>query len=239
MKKIKILISLMLLIFTGIGVAIGYFLTDMMCEEYSGIATVIERRSASEVIVELNEEPDINIKNELTINSNIFAVNDNIKIDYCKTGSKYTISKVEAFTESAQEKAYIASRISNDPTMIKYKVLVSGKMHSEISGFSEILAMPTKLSNQEFKLISEEEYYDIKFYNTDYAPLIIPEGVEATLTLLENFNVISVENITSSTRTELPFTFTKRSVSFTGIGNGIYSVNLSFKNGDVINYFFK
>ena len=60
----------------------------------------------------------------------------------------------------------------------------------------------------------------------------------ATLYLLEDFNVVSLENIDEDIRTELTYTSTNNTVSFKGVGKGLYSLKLSFKNEDIINFIF-
>lgn len=76
MKIVKILIAFIIIIGTGIGVAIGFLLNKEEVPTFTATATVIERRSAKEVVVRLNEEPEEKINDELIVYSNIFSVND-------------------------------------------------------------------------------------------------------------------------------------------------------------------
>lgn len=238
MKKTKVFISIILLFFTGIGVSIGYILSSITYEEITVLATVIERRTASEVVVKLNEE-NKDVKNELIVYSNIFTEGDEINIHYSKLGSQYIVTKVAPATESNSSKTHISSRISKDPTILKYLNKVSGTTTNELfSTITPIIAMPTKLKGQVFNLLSEEEYFQSYFYNMDIAFIPISENDTATISLLEDFNVISVENIYKDIRTELIYTYTTNTVSFKGMGKGLYSVKLSFKNGDIINFIF-
>lgn len=235
--KIKILISFLIILFTGVGVAISFLLNSEINIIYSGTATVIERRSASEVIVRLNEEPEVKIQNELIVYSNIFAIKDQVEIEYSKKGQNYIITKVSAQAELDSKKTYIASKISADPTVIKYLSLISGKSSAE-KVFSEIIAMPSELSGQKFNLINETEFYNIRFYKTDTDFIHILKDEKVIISLLEDFKVVSIENITNEKRINLPYTFTNRTVTFIGLGEGMYSLKLSFKNENIINYIF-
>ena len=238
MKKTKVFISLMLIFFTGIGIVIGYLLTSEMNETYMGIATVIERRSASEVVVKLNTEPEEKIENELIVYSNIFTINDQLKIEYYKNGRNYVVTKVESIIETDNQKADLATKIMNDPTIIKYLNLVSIKSTSEKNYSTDIIGMPTKLSNQELILISEEEYFRYYYSKFDTNFIYFPKDTEITFSLLKDFKVASVENVKDGKRLTLPYKATNRSITFDSMGEGLYSVKLSFKNGDVINYIF-
>lgn len=233
--KTKVFISIVLLILVGIGVVIGYILSGITYEELTGLATVIERRSATEVVVELNEEND-DIKNELIVYSNIFVIGDEVNIHYYKKGSKHIVNKVNLAYENESTKTYITSRISSDPTIQKYLNKISGKTGS--ATINPLIAMPTKLKGQEFNLLSEREYFQKYFYNIDINFVPISENDTVMLYLLEDFNVVSLENIDEDIRTELTYTSTNNTVSFKGVGKGLYSLKLSFKNEDIINFIF-
>ncbi len=237
MKKLKIFTSIAILFLVGIAVVLGYLLTSISYEKYEEVATVIERRSATELVVELDEEPEQKIKNELIVYSNIFAIGDKINIEYSKIGSKYVVNRVSIL--ESNEKTYIASRITIDPTIIKYRNIISGKIDRELSSsLNSIIAMPVKLKNQEFNLIEPKEYFEMYYYNMNINFILVPENTEAKITLLKDFKVVSLENIDEDVITNLEYNYINKSITFKGLGKGIYSLKLSFENGDIINYIF-
>ncbi|MDD2504938.1 MAG: hypothetical protein PHF21_01545 [Bacilli bacterium] len=234
MKKIKILISILLIICTAVGVLIGYLLSNEKYEEYEGIATIIERRSATEVVAKLDTEPDHKIKNELIVFTNIFSVGDKVEIKYAKIGTNYKVIN----TSSIKEEGLI-TKIKEDPIIIKSLNNITGKIKdTAITPINPITAMPFKINNQEFKLMKEEEFFSKSFHNMDITFIPIPKNAEATLTSLEDFKVISIENIYENKKINLNYEFTNKSVTFLGIGKGLYSAKLSFKNGNIINFIF-
>ncbi len=230
MKIVKVLIAFIIIVGTGIGIAIVFLLNNEDVPVYTGLATVIERRSAKEVVVRLNEEPEEKISNELIVYSNIFSVNDQVEIEYSKKREKYIVNKVKAGANTSAKKTEFISKIASDPTMIKY----SGMLGS-ISKETNIAVLPIQLFNQVFDLMSEIEFYNLKFNGIN---TIINKDESIIVTLLEDFKIVSLENITSEQRIFLPYTVNNQSINFKGIGEGIYSLKVSFKKQNIINYIF-
>ena len=114
MKIVKILIAFIIIIGTGIGVAIGFLLNKEEVPTFTATATVIERRSAKEVVVRLNEEPEEKINDELIVYSNIFSVNDQVEIRYSKKREKYIVNKVKARANTNAQKSDLVSKVAAD-----------------------------------------------------------------------------------------------------------------------------
>lgn len=230
MKIVKILIAFIIIIGTGIGVAIGFLLNKEEVPTFTATATVIERRSAKEVVVRLNEEPEEKINDELIVYSNIFSVNDQVEIRYSKKREKYIVNKVKARANTNAQKSDLVSKVAADPTMIKY----TGTLGS-ISKETNIAVMPVQLFGQDFELMSEMEFYNLKHNSLNP---VIDKDEKITITLLEDFKVVSLENITSDQRIFLPYTIVNKTITFNGIGEGIYSLKLNFRKQNIINYIF-
>lgn len=230
MKTVKVLIAFIIIVGTGIGVAIVFLLNNEDVPVYTGLATVIERRSAKEVVVHLNEEPEEKISNELIVYSNIFSVNDQVEIEFSKKRKKFIVNKVKVGANTSTNKTEFISKIASDPTMIKYSGMIGS-----ISKETNIAVLPVQLFNQVFDLMSEIEFYNLKFNGIN---TIIDKDESITVTLLEDFKIVSLENITSEQRIFLPYTVNNQSINFKGIGEGIYSLKVSFKKQNIINYIF-
>lgn len=237
MKKTKIFISLLLLIFIAIGFSIGYILTNITHEEFEATATVIERRSASELVVKLDEEPKEKLKNELIVKSNIFRINDKVKIKYTRKGNDDIITDIDALTETDIDKANLASKMTSDPTIIKYTNSASVKFQGDSTNIEDLLVMPVQLSNQKFNFMTEIEY--LRNYHGDFdINSTHPKDTEIIISVLKDFKVVSVESITEDNRVNLLYNITNKNITFKSVESSIYSVKLDFKNGDIINYIF-
>lgn len=222
MKKYKLFISLLILFLTGVGVTVAYLEANEVSEIISDSATVIERRSATEVVIELDSK---DIKNELIVHTNIFSVGDKLDVEYYHKGTKYYVNKVSV------EDINI-SKIERDPTIIKYqKYISSNSLHN-------ILTLPSIIQNQKFDIIDPKYYFREYYRNTDTNFIAVPDGDEITLNLLKEFKVISFEYFKDDKWNDNIFKFSDKTINFTSVGGAFYSLNLEFKNKDVINYIF-
>ncbi len=206
---------------------------------YNATATIIERRSAKMMSAKLNDDAEAKVEESLEIQTNIFGVNDKIKVEYFQDKYKVIVNKVEAIIGNNNDKTKLIQRIEKDPIMIRYLEKISGSTSNEEFIFSPILALPYKINSQEFVLLSSEDYYNTKNLSAN----VIPEGEKIKLVGTESFNVLNVENILEENSKILNYTYEnnydKNTIIFSSTGSGIYSVKLEFKNKDIINYIFR
>lgn len=83
------------------------------------------------------------------------------------------------------------------------------------------------------------EFINIKYHLTDTFMLSITKDASVTIKFEEEIDVLNIENIgTNGNKINIPFSKEDKNIIFKGIGSGIYSVKIRFKDGNIIDYIF-
>lgn len=248
MEKKKFIYLLVIVLIVTIISVVGYVISKSEMELiYEGTATVIEKRNFRQVILELDDNTTNSKTGELIVNSNIFNLNNKVKIEYMKKGNTLNVVKIEAIANTQKEKARIVSGIRTDVTMRKYREIMKSTVDTskrddfadDILELEHFDVLPVKISGQYYDIgLSPSEYFEIKYYLSDTALTSAHADLDITTTVSEDFSILSITNLHNGAIYEVPYKYDDKSFTITSLGYGIYVAQLEFKNGDIINYIF-
>lgn len=240
MKKKVLLVTVGVLII--IGVAGAYIIKNYNESKiHTGVATVVQSPSFKKVIVEIRDNEN-NIVGKSDIYSNVFWVDEQVKVEYSKKGKTYNITKMESIADSRTEKAKIISHIHNDATLRNYRMMIT--VSADISATVTVIrALPEKIAGQYYnKIISPSDYFEIVHDIYTGVPQEYPNSdINIKFVEAASFKVLSFENINDDgTKEKITYTLNGQSFTFKQIAeaDGIYSARIEFENGDITNYLF-
>lgn len=214
---------------------------------YSGTATIVSSPSFKKAIAVI-EDSEGNDKGQADIYSNVFWVNDKLKVKYTKKGRKINIKEIEATVDTKDEKAKIVSHIGSDVTMRKYRenleTIINLNQFEDVDDLNieidPFVALPERISGQYYNIeITPTEFLKMMFRKVDLAYDIVKDSTVLIKSEL-NFKILSLDYITKDEiKTNLIYEYGNKSFTFKALGGeGIYSARLEFENGDIIKYIF-
>lgn len=239
-------VKMFLILFTILVISYALVITTNKKESqaliiYNANVTVIERRSGKEIIVKIDEDSENKLNENLSIYSNIFDINDKLKVEYYQDGKKYYISKIDPLITTNNEKIKYQKKISSDPTMLRFQEQINREKHIE-NDLASILAMPETIKGQTYITMNPNEFYKFKFPNYNEKDFIISKDVVTKIIGKSSFDIISFQNYYQEEIKDIKYryedAYDKNTIIFSGIGKGIYNLKIEYKNKDVINYIF-
>ena len=247
MKK-KVLFGILIAIVLAVAAYFVFYHEDS--NVYTGTATIVKSPSFKKVIAEITNDED-KVVGEADIYSSIFGTGDKMKVEYTKKGLfKYNITKIEAITDTVQDKLKAISSIRKNVVPLRdYREMITvsadisemGEENDTISP-TDIYALPKKISGQDYVVeIGPNEFFEIMHDIHKVNPVIDSNlDVEVTFDTEQEFKILSFESVVNDENAEdVTYTLNDNGFSFESIEHdGVYYLRVEFENGDIVDYIF-
>lgn len=233
-NKIILGIGILLLVLGSVSI---YFMSNkkyVNTNVYKGTASIISSPSFKYAIA-LIKDTKGNEVGTAKIYSNVFWVNEEVKVEYTKNDKNLSITKIEISDE--EEETTLVNHLSSDVTIRNYRELVNITVNGTL--FKSIWALPEKISNQIYDLkITPINFFQIKYKNSDLI-YNIEKDLLVTIDIDSSYQVLSLRDASKiNLEEEIPYTIKNNKINFTSNEAKVYSLKVKFDNGNIINYIF-
>lgn len=199
---------------------------------HRGIATITATKGYKAVYAKIDD-----IDAEVIINSAIFKVGDEVKVEYYKQKGVYQISKLEAIIDTDEDKKQMVKNLDKDYKLHEYQDMINCQISFEDNFYNcvDCKVIPVKISGQTyFNMVTPEEYFKYLIA----PPLPILENEQIIIDFSNEFEILKFQNVNNNNYEDISYEIDNSNIVLNSIGQGIYVLEIMFKNGDIVKYLF-